>query len=296
MQEQYFIDNETIRRELRRIFPTEEPIRGVYGIPRGGAIMAQIAATAGLCYLVQKPEDATVILDDIYDSGRTAKEWMDRYPEPELRVVFDKRDDAWKGKWLVFPWEEDGHKDTEHHVVRLLEFFGEDPNRDGLRDTPKRYLKAWGELLAGYKADPKEILTRTFEEDCDEMVICRDIDFHSTCEHHLLPFTGTAHVGYLPSDAGRVVGLSKMARLVDCFARRLQVQEKLTRQVAQAMMEHLQPLGVGVIVVAKHSCMSCRGVQKQNAEMVTSVTLGAFRDQNPVRTEFLNLVNLNKGR
>jgi GTP cyclohydrolase I len=269
--------------------------RLVYGIPRGGAIVANIIEAMAYGTAVARPEDAEIIVDDIYDSGATREKWVQRFPGHQHVALFDKREEEYKGRWLVMPWEDEAEKDGEDCVRRILQIFGEDASRDGLKDTPRRVMKAWGELLAGYNAKPGEILARTFEEDSDEMVICRDIDFHSTCEHHLLPFTGTAHVGYLPSK-GRVVGLSKMARLVDCFARRLQVQEKLTRQVANAMMEHLEPLGVGVIVVAKHSCMSCRGVQKQNAEMVTSVTLGAFREQNPVRAEFLNLVNLNKGR
>lgn len=251
--------------------------------------MTAIAETIGQCYQVPTPEEAEIILDDIWDSGRTAREWMAKYPKQDFRVVFDKRDCAWKGKWLVFPWEDSADKDAEHHVVRLLEVLGEDPNRDGLKDTPKRVVKAWRELTAGYQLDPAIILARQFEEKSDEMVICRQVDFSSSCEHHMLPFTGVAHLGYLPS-GGKVVGLSKMARLVDCFAKRLQVQEKMTRQIAEAMQTHLQPVGCGVVITAKHSCMSCRGVQKQNAEMVTSVMLGAFREQAAVRHEFLNLI------
>ena len=287
---EYKLTTEQVRLQLGNVLgnPGYKDRPTVFGIPRGGAVMAAIAEAIGLAIHVDSPERATVILDDIYDSGRTAKEWAAKYPAKGFRFVFDKRTPDWAGKWLVFPWEESAEKDAEHHVVRLLEVFGENPNRDGLRDTPRRYLKAWRELLSGYSVDPATILARTFEEPSDEMVICREIDFHSTCEHHLLPFTGVAHVGYLPS-GGRVVGLSKMARLVDCFARRLQVQEKLTRQVATAMEEHLKPFGVGVVVTAKHSCMSCRGVQKQNAEMVTSVMLGAFRDQGSVRSEFIEL-------
>lgn len=216
-------------------------------------------------------------------------EWRKRFPKHKHQFLFDKRHPELNGKWLVMPWEESEDKEAEHNIVRLLQHLGEDPNRDGLKDTPKRVIKAWRELTAGYQMDPAAILARTFEEDSDEMVICREIDFHSTCEHHMLPFTGRAHIGYLPSER-RVVGLSKMARLVDCFARRLQVQEKLTRQIAASMMEHLRPAGVGVVITAKHACMSCRGVQKQNAEMVTSVMLGAFREQPAVRHEFLNLV------
>lgn len=170
-------------------------------------------------------------------------------------------------------------------VRTLLSYVGEDPAREGLLDTPRRVVHAWDEVTAGYGQSPEDILATDFDKDgYDEMVVCRGIEFCSCCEHHMLPFTGVAHVGYIPRR--RVVGLSKMARLVDCFARRLQIQERLTQQVADAMMKHLSPLGVGVVVQAKHSCMSCRGVMKQQSEMVTASLLGVFRKPE-VRAEFL---------
>ena len=169
----------------------------------------------------------------------------------------------------------------------LLEGIGEDPTREGLRDTPRRVVAAWGERTAGYGADIAALLKTDFDaEGYDEMIVCRDIAFYSTCEHHLLPFSGVAHVGYLPEK--RVVGLSKMARLVEAFATRLQVQERLTQQVAQAMQQHVHPSGVGVIIRAKHLCMACRGVKKPEADMVTSALTGSFR-QAAVRAEFLAL-------
>lgn len=171
-------------------------------------------------------------------------------------------------------------------VRTLLSYVGEDVHREGLADTPMRVAKAWDEMTRGYGEDPRAILGRDFHGDgYDEMVVCRNVEFNSVCEHHLLGFSGVAHVAYVPRK--RVVGLSKMARLVDCFARRLQIQEQLTQQVARAMMEHLKPKGVGVVVVAKHSCMSCRGVGKQQAEMVTASLLGVFR-RPEVRAEFLD--------
>ena len=145
-------------------------------------------------------------------------------------------------------------------VTTILRFIGEDPARDGLADTPERVLRAWREMTSGYGDDPAEILARTFDETSDEMVVLRNISFHSTCEHHLLPFFGEVSVGYLP---GKVVGISKLARLVDCFARRLQIQERLTRQIAESIEEHLDARGVGVIVRAHHLCMGCRGVRQQ---------------------------------
>lgn len=145
------------------------------------------------------------------------------------------------------------------------------------------------EMTLGYQEDPKEILSRTFDEKSDEVVILRGIEFTSLCRHHLLPFSGTADVGYLPGETGKVVGLSKLARLVDCFARRLQLQERMTRQIAESLMGHLNARGAAVVVRAKHSCMACRGVKKASATMVTSCCLGAFREDGRLRSEFLTL-------
>lgn len=174
--------------------------------------------------------------------------------------------------------------EAERAVRDILSFVGEDPDREGLLDTPRRVVAAWVELTRGYGQDPAKILATDFSASgYNQMVICRSIEFNSTCEHHLLPFVGVADVGYIPN--GRVVGLSKMARLVDCFAKRLQIQEKMTQQVADAMQRNLKAKGVGVVIRARHLCMSCRGVQKHQSEMVTTCLLGAFR-QHKVREEF----------
>lgn len=179
---------------------------------------------------------------------------------------------------------------AEQAVAYLLTLLGEDPEREGLAATPSRVVRAFEEMLAGNDQQPAEILTTTFDEPCDEIVLVTGIRFTSLCEHHLLPFVGTAAVGYLPDK--RVVGLSKLPRLVECFARRLQVQERLTRQIAEAISVHLEPLGVGVIIRAHHSCMGCRGVRQQDAEMVTSSMLGAFRENATLRAEFLSLLKI----
>ncbi|MGA7616507.1 MAG: GTP cyclohydrolase I FolE [Thermoanaerobaculia bacterium] len=176
--------------------------------------------------------------------------------------------------------------DPERAVATLLTLIGEDPGREGLIDTPRRVIKAWREMTSGYGEDPGEILARTFEETSDELVLLRGISFHSICEHHLLPFHGTATVGYLP---GRVVGISKLARLVDCFARRLQIQERMTRQIATAIEEHLAPRGVGVRIEARHSCMGCRGVKLPDTELVTTAMLGTLREDAAARAEFFRL-------
>lgn len=172
---------------------------------------------------------------------------------------------------------------AEEAIVQILKYIGENPERDGLKRTSHRVVKSYAELCSGYSQDPQKILSTTFEDSCDEMVIVRNIRFWSLCEHHMLPFHGVATVGYLPKD--RIVGLSKIGRLVHCFARRLQVQERLTQEIANSLMENLKPHGVGVIVKATHLCMEMRGVRSP-AEMVTSCLLGHFRDP-ATRAEFL---------
>ena len=176
--------------------------------------------------------------------------------------------------------------EAEDAVVTLLRSIGEDPSRDGLLNTPRRVLQALREMTAGYNEDPAAILSTTFDESSDELILLRGIEFYSTCEHHMLPFSGTASVGYLP---GRVVGISKLARLVQCYARRLQIQERMTRQIAVAVEEHLQARGTGVIVRAHHLCMGCRGVRQPHTELVTSAMFGTLRNDAVTRGEFLKL-------
>jgi GTP cyclohydrolase I len=175
-------------------------------------------------------------------------------------------------------------------VRTLIEWAGDDPDREGLLDTPRRVVKAYRELFAGYGADPRDYLERTFEEvgGYDELVILRDIRVVSFCEHHMLPFLGKAHVAYLPRD--RVVGISKLARVVHGFARRLQIQEKLTAEIAEAIHDILKPKGVGVVVVSEHSCMTMRGVNTPGTRLTTSHLLGDIRDDPRTRQEFFDLV------
>ncbi|HCL27642.1 MAG TPA: GTP cyclohydrolase I FolE [Candidatus Latescibacteria bacterium] len=173
---------------------------------------------------------------------------------------------------------------------QLIEAVGEDPSREGLRETPGRAARAMEYLTSGYQQDPKVVVNDAiYESNMDEMVIVRDIELYSMCEHHLLPFIGKCHVGYLPQ--GRVIGLSKVARVIDIFARRFQIQENLTTQIAETIMDIVEPAGVGVIVEARHLCMMMRGVEKQSSQMTTSCMLGAFRDNSQTRSEFLNLIN-----
>jgi len=180
--------------------------------------------------------------------------------------------------------------DAESAVRTLIEWAGDDPDREGLLETPKRVAKAYRELFQGYEADPRDYLQRTFEEvgGYDELVLMREIPVVSFCEHHMLPFLGKAHVGYLP--ANRVVGISKLARVVHGFARRLQIQEKLTAEIAEAICDILKPKGVGVVIVSEHSCMTMRGVNTPGTRLTTSHLLGAVRDDPRTRQEFFDLV------
>ena len=179
--------------------------------------------------------------------------------------------------------------EIEAAVRQLLEAFGEDVGRQGLERTPERVARMYDELLAGYRVDPQEVLNDAlFDVDYDEMVIVRDIDFYSLCEHHLLPFIGTAHVAYTPS--GKIIGLSKIPRIVDLFARRLQVQERMTRQIAEFIEVAVHPYGVGVVVEGLHLCAMIRGVKKANARMVTSAMCGSFQGNVATRQEFLALI------
>jgi GTP cyclohydrolase I len=181
----------------------------------------------------------------------------------------------------------------EPHVRAILEELGEDPSREGLAKTPARVARAYEFLTHGYRQDPKAVINGAlFVEDYSEMILCRDIDFFSLCEHHLLPFFGKAQVAYIPKN--HIVGLSKMARLVEVFARRLQVQERLTTQIATTLMDELDALGVGVVLKAEHLCMRMRGVEKQNSVVVTSAMLGAFRTHQATRQEFMTLLQNGK--
>jgi GTP cyclohydrolase IA len=177
----------------------------------------------------------------------------------------------------------------EQLIRQLLRELGEDPDREGLKKTPERVARAWSFLTRGYEQDPKALIASAlFEEENQEMVLLKAVDFYSMCEHHLMPFFGKAHVAYIPDR--RIVGLSKLARLVEIYARRLQVQERLTRQIAETLQEELLPQGVAVVMEAEHLCMQMRGVEKQNSIAVTSCMLGVFKDQLATRSELLTLI------
>ncbi|MBT4917648.1 GTP cyclohydrolase I FolE [Candidatus Peregrinibacteria bacterium] len=176
----------------------------------------------------------------------------------------------------------------EELAKQLIEAIGEDSTREGLKDTPRRMAKSFEKLFEGYAMNPKNFLTEFDGEDYDEMIICKNIDLYSTCEHHMLPFIGKAHIGYIPNK--KIIGLSKLPRIVETFSRRLQNQERLTMQIANTLKELLQPKGVGIVIEANHLCMRARGVEKQNASMTTSSFKGLFKENSKTRSEFLKLI------
>ncbi len=208
-------------------------------------------------------------------------------PIPKRRKTLAK-----KTKKKLIP-KRPSRKQAEEAVERLLLWVGEDPRREGLIDTPKRVVDAYLDWFSGYKDDPVTFLQRTFQEveGYDEMIVLRDISFESHCEHHIAPIIGVAHVGYLPNN--KVVGISKLARVVDTFARRFQVQEKMTAQIANCIQDVLKPKGVGVVIDATHQCMTTRGVHKSGVSMVTSRMLGTFRKDARTRAEFLRMIGKN---
>jgi GTP cyclohydrolase I len=263
----------------------------VYGVPRGGIPVAYMLKNfLPNITIVDIPEPADVFVDDLIDSGATESRYETLYQKP-LYALLDKRPQpAADRPWVVFPWEKgESDKSADDIPIRFLQYIGEDPNRDGLKETPQRMLRAWGEIYAGYQMKEKEILGRVFDNDknYDEMVVLKDIEFYSTCEHHALPFFGKAHVAYIPTT--KIVGISKLARLVDCFAKRLQVQERMTQQIVNNIEQVLKPLGAACIIEAQHLCMKSRGVEKQNSIMVTSALSGVFKKPE-TRAEFLSMI------
>ena len=273
----------TWKEVFKRLKPYDKASTHVYGVPRGGMICAGFMAHA---VPVIDPARSNLILDDVVDSGATMLRYRTQFPAVPYVNLYNKQGkDAGLG-WIRFPWEE--HDQPRDAVVRLIQHIGEDANREGLADTPDRVLRALREMTDGYMQNPEHILKARFESDTDELIVLRGIRFTSLCEHHMLPFVGTATVGYIPSE--HVIGISKLARLVQCYARRLQIQERLTQQVAAALMKHAKPLGVGVVLTAKHSCMGCRGANQPDSDMITSAMLGVLRDKPEARAELMAVV------
>jgi GTP cyclohydrolase I len=269
--------------------------KSIYGIPTGGSLVALRLSKILDLLMVDCPIDgSTLVVDDIVDSGETLYEYRKYYTaslyyKPHSKVkprAFVKIAD--NDVWVNFPYEEE-NRAGEDIVRRMIQYVGEDCQREGLIDTPKRVVKAWEELFEGYTKDPKEILSVGFQEgSCGEMVILKSSPFYSICEHHLLPFFGVISVGYLPND--KVVGISKLSRLVKVFSRRMQIQERMTSQIADTLMDVTKPKGVMVLVEAKHLCMAVRGIKESGSSMITSAIRGDFEDEK-VRQEFLSLID-----
>jgi len=266
---EYFVTWDEIISRANRLDRTKK----YYGVPRGGSYISAMLNP------VMTPEEADIIIDDLIDSGATMEKYK-KYKKPFIGL-FDKRKE--KLGWLVFPWEKSGDIEIEENVARVIEYF-DDINREGLKDTPKRYIKFLKEFLT-----PDEFKLTTFTNDGGEdMILQKNIPFYSLCEHHIAPFFGNGNIAYIPNK--KIVGLSKLARVLDRFARRLQNQERITMQVADYLMEELNPFGVAVSLSAQHLCMSMRGIKKHDTYTQTFAFKGAFNKDNQLRQEFLNLI------
>jgi GTP cyclohydrolase I len=271
----------------------------LFGVPRGGVNVVHliVAALPNMFSYANDCYEAHAIVDDIIDSGATRTLMAAKVPLTRFYALVDKTNDDLLGKWVVFPWESDEQEGAENNVRRLLQAVGEDPNREGLRDTPKRYIKALREYTSGYDIDPADILKVSFdiadadpELTYDQIIMSGPLPYNSMCEHHLAPFEGHAWIAYLPAKDGKIAGLSKLARVLDAYAKRLQVQERLTVQIANAIEKHLEPRGVAVLIRGRHLCQCHRGVKK-DGRMITSVVRGVFNEQS-ARNEFLEMVKL----
>ncbi len=274
-------------------------IRGfhLYGVPRGGIFAAQAVkyafGTRACCsvFIVEEAEQADVIVDDIIDSTKTALRYLEKYPDkPFLALINKGTDNRYRNQWVSFPWERmtEETAGVEDNVRRLIEYIGDDPKREGLIETPKRVIRSYDTLFAGYKQNPEDVI-KTFEDgSCDEMVLLKDIPMTSCCEHHILPFSGKAHIAYIPDK--RVIGVSKLARILEIYARRLQIQERIGQQVTECLMTHLKPKGAACVLECVHTCMTCRGVQKSGATMVTSSLRGIFLENAQTRSEFMSMI------
>jgi len=260
----------------------------LYGIPRGGSeavirVHEALRKWSGIqSSITTNVNEANIIIDDIVDTGNTARKYIQRGQHFFALFKADGK------SYVKFPWE-NSTGGIDDNITRVLQYIGEDPLRDGLIDTPKRIIKMYGEIFRGYSEDPAKVLGRTFRMSVDEMIIVRDIQFYSMCEHHMMPFFGKVHIAYIPT-GGLVVGLSKLARVVDCFAKRLQIQERMTEQISGSIEKRLKAKGVAVIVEGQHLCMQMRGVQKQGSVMVTSSLKGSMKEER-ARIELLLLKN-----
>lgn len=292
MKKRYLTNEEITFRIAEIVSDGVKQHAAIYGVPRGGIAPAYWIAGAVEGTVVDNPINADIIVDDLIDTGTTMDRYKELYPDTPFYFLYDHTDKP-KDEWLVFPWEvtDQGNDESATDIfTRLLEYIGEDPTREGLLETPKRMAKMWGEISAGYNESPVDYFTTFVEDsqDYNELILLDPIPYYSVCEHHLLPFFGTVHIGYVPGR--KFAGLSKFARLVDTFSRRLQLQERFTTDLASSLMELLDPVGVGVVVRGRHLCMEMRGVRKHDVVTTTSAIKGVFFEDARARNEFLHLM------
>lgn len=279
-------------------------VDSLYGVPRGGRIPAAMVSAMTGFPIVIDPTRTTAIIDDIVDSGATRHGWR-HLPFLSLHCANKAKflptyspSKTRTDTWVHYFWEGAPETAGADIITRMIELIGDDPNRSGVVETPQRVLRSWKELFSGYGQDPTTILKAGFQEGqgngLDGIIYLRDIEFFSMCEHHILPFYGKAHVGYIPRD-GKVVGISKLARLVDCFARRLQIQERIANQVVDALMD-FGVMGAICVIEARHLCIACRGVGKQHSIMGCSAIRGVFMDKPAARAEAISLLMRENGK
>jgi GTP cyclohydrolase I len=271
----------------------------VYGVPRGGISLALILSQKlGIPFCSERDQikPSTLIVDDIIDSGKTRHSFPGQHflalhgscsEERTYTVNLHKKDE-----WIVYPWETNETEGPIDNVIRMIQAIGDDVSRPGLIDTPKRVIKSWNEIYAGYDQKPEDVVTVFDTEQYNEIVLLKDIELFSVCEHHMLPFIGKAHIGYIPDK--KIIGISKLARILEIYAKRLQIQERLTNQVTECIQNLLDPVAVGCVIEAQHLCMRMRGVGKQNSIMTTSSLKGAFIEDSTkgmaAREEFMRLI------
>lgn len=265
----------------------------IYGIPRGGyAIAIELGKLLDLDVITDEEyiNGGTLVVDDLIDSGKT----LSKYKNNKKAVIFVKNKKTKLvdyyveevNDWVKFPDEPEN--EVQEHITRVMQYIGEDVSREGLIETPKRVQRAIDEIFSGYKQNPKDLMKTFTQGTCQEMVILKNCEFYSTCEHHMFPFFGHISIGYIPNK--KVIGVSKLARLTDLFAKRMQIQERMTSQIADVLMKELDAKGVYVVCEGVHFCMRSRGVKKQDASMITSAVRGVFKKDAKARQEFLTLI------
>lgn len=286
--EQFYQDVDSLANTIKSAEKSYESYDSIFAIPRGGVPVAILLGSKLGLPVVDEIQPRSLVVDDLIDSGVTLQKYSDHdtavlYAKPHSPMTTHYQVAVYDG-WIQFPWEETGKIDAENNFRRILEYLGEDPTREGLLDTPKRYVKFMEQFLE----KPEFNFTAFENEGTDEMVIQKDIHFFSLCEHHTAPFFGKAHVAYIPGE--KIVGLSKLARTVRHYASNFQNQERITTQIVERLEKELNPKGVAVMLEAKHLCMEMRGVKTHDTSTITTKLTGSFKDNHDTRNEFIQMV------